>query len=264
MLGNIAGFPNRVQWSSFNSPATSWTPARLTQAGYADLTRSFGTVQRIVGGRFPIVFQERGVQRVESIEPPIVHRFTPIEDARGCLAPFSVVTIGFVTYYLAQDGFWSTDGNSFQPIGTSRINKWFFENCAASKIALTHGTIDFENECIVWAFKTADATFDRLIRYSYSENRWSHARVSLDRLVETVLGEHHGPEHLHRGAHGSVPGDGRVPAGAGKAGHVAHGPPARKGRGGFHRGSGSDRQRPDGSGGCVQRGDDCRVGADPG
>jgi hypothetical protein len=188
MLGNIAGFPNRVQWSSFNSPATSWTPARLTQAGYADLTRSFGTVQRIVGGRFPIVFQERGVQRVESIEPPIVHRFTPIEDARGCLAPFSVVTIGFVTYYLAQDGFWSTDGNSFQPIGTSRINKWFFENCAASKIALTHGTIDFENECIVWAFKTADATFDRLIRYSYSENRWSHARVSLDRLVETVLG----------------------------------------------------------------------------
>jgi hypothetical protein len=187
MLGNIADHPNRVQWSSFNSPGGSWTPARLTQAGYADLTRSFGTVQRIVGGRFPIVLQERGVQRIESIEPPVVHRFTEVEDARGCLAPFSVVTLGFVTYYLAQDGFWSTDGNSFQPIGNSRINKWFFENVAASKIALTHGTIDFENECIVWAFKTA-TEFDRLIRYSYTENRWSHARVSLNRLVETVLG----------------------------------------------------------------------------
>jgi hypothetical protein len=187
MLGNIADHPNRVQWSAFNSPAASWADSRLTQARYADLTRAFGAVQRIVGGRYGMVFQEFGVQRVEYVGPPGVHRFTEIESARGCVAPFSVVTIGFITYYLSQDGFWSTDGNSFQPIGTGRVNKWFFENCNVAKLAETHGTVDFENECIVWAFKTADS-FDRLIRYSYTDNRWSYARVETSRLLETVLG----------------------------------------------------------------------------
>jgi hypothetical protein len=188
MLGNIADHPNRVHWGAFNSPGGAWAPARLTQAGYNDLTRDFGAVQRIVGGRYSMVFQERGVQRVEYVGPPGVHRFTEIEDGRGCVAPFSVVNLGFVTYYLAQDGFWSTDGNSFEPIGTGRVNKWFFENVNVAKLGETHGTVDFENERIVWAFKAGSGAFDRLISYSYSENRWSHGRVDVNRLVETVLG----------------------------------------------------------------------------
>jgi hypothetical protein len=187
MLGDIADFPNRIQWSHFNSPGGSWTPARLTQAGYADLPHVLGSVQRIVGGRYPLVFQERGVSQIEYIGPPGVFRAVQIEQGRGCIAPFSVVSVGFVTYYLAQDGFWVTDGNSFQPIGGQKVNAWFRENAAPASISSVHGTLDFENECVVWAFKSG-TVFDRLIRYSWTEDRWSTATVEVDRLVEAVLG----------------------------------------------------------------------------
>ncbi len=183
MLGNLDGLTNRIQWSAFNSPAGSWTPARLTQAGYADMPRHLGAVQRIVGGRYPMVMQERGISRLEYIGPPSVWRATEIEQARGVLAPFSVVTVGFVTYYLAQDGFWSTDGNSFQPIGAQRVDEWFFDEASSANIREVHGTIDFQNKCVVWAFKTSEL-FNRLLRYSWSENRWSTSNVSVARLVE--------------------------------------------------------------------------------
>ncbi len=185
MLGNIADFPNRIHWSAFNAPTASWAADRLTQAGFADLPRAFGPVRRIVGGRYPMVFQERGVSRIEYVGPPVVWRASEIEQARGAVAPFSVVTVGFLTYFLAQDGFWATDGQSFQPIGSQRVNSWFFNAAESSTIQQTHGAIDWFNECVVWAFKSAGSgVFDRLIRYSYAENRWSSGTVTVARLVE--------------------------------------------------------------------------------
>ncbi len=185
MLGNIEDHPHRIQWSPFNSPTGDWTPNRLTQAGYGDLPRHMGAVQRIVGGRYPLVMQERGINRLEYIGPPVVWRATEIEQQRGVLAPFSVVTVGFTTYYLGQDGFMSTDGNSFQPIGAGRVDRWFFETASTANLRETHGAIDFEHKCVVWAFKTGE-TFDRIIRYCWSENRWSTATVAVSRLVEAV------------------------------------------------------------------------------
>ena len=187
MLGNLASNPNRVQWSAFNSPASSWTPARLTQAGFADLPSVFGPVHRIVGGRFPMVFQERGVSRLEYIGPPVVWRLTEVEQARGALAPFSVVTVGFATYFLAQDGFWVTDGAAFQSIGSQRINRWFFDTADAATIREVHAAVDWRNECIVWAFKSrGSSVFDRCVRYSWSEDRWSPGTLTLGRLVEST------------------------------------------------------------------------------
>lgn len=188
VLGNLDGEPSKIQWSAFNNPGGSWARSRLTQADSVPLDLELGAVQRIVGGRYPMIFQERGVQRIEYVGPPVVWNIVEVEGARGCVAPFSVVQLGSTVYYLAQDGFYATDGNSFDPIGNSRINKWFFDEVRASKITETHGTLDFENNCIVWAFKTGNS-FNRFIRYCYTENRWSHGQVTIGRLVETVAGD---------------------------------------------------------------------------
>lgn len=185
MLGNIASFPNRIQWSAFNSPASAWASDRLTQAGFADLPLVSGAVQRVVGGRYPMVFQERGVSRLEYIGPPVTWRATDIELARGALAPFSVVTVGSITYFLAQDGFWATDGSSFQPIGSQRVNRWFFETVEPGAITQVHAAVDWGAECVVWAFRGLGSnTFNRLIRYSWAENRWSSATVTVSRLLD--------------------------------------------------------------------------------
>lgn len=186
MLGNISGAPYRIQWSSYNSPATSWTASRLTQAGFADLATEFGAVQRIIGGRFGIVFQERGIHRLNYVGPPLVWSADVISKDRGTTAPFSVVNVGYLTYFLAQDGFYVTDGSSVQPIGNRRVDRWFFDTVDQANLSATQGAVDWHNQCIVWAFRgTTNSVRNRLLIYSWGEDRWSNAELTTGWLVDT-------------------------------------------------------------------------------
>lgn len=187
MLGCLPAAPNRIQWSSYNNPAGSWAASRLTQAGQADLDANFGSVQRIVGGRFGLIFQDRGIQRLTYVGPPIVWRADPIVRDHGVIAPFSVVNNGYFVYYLSQDGFRVTNGSSDQSISRSRVNEWFFDNVDQSTINEVHGAIDWQNQLIVWAFKSNSTSFNRLIIYSMSLNRWTTASVTTGWVVDTTL-----------------------------------------------------------------------------
>lgn len=183
MLGNVAGAPSRIHWSALNNPTGDWTADRLSQAGFVDLSPEYGAVQRIVGGRYATVFQEQGIQRLSYVGAPKVWQDSVISSSRGTTAPFSVVTIGYLSYYLSQDGFRVTNGSADEPIGTQRVNKWFFDTVSQARIGETHGAVDWQNESIVWAFKTQDGNYDRLIIYSWAQNRWSTGTVSIGWLV---------------------------------------------------------------------------------
>ncbi|UNY40283.1 putative noozle protein [Paracoccus phage vB_PmaP_KLEP18-1] len=186
MLGNIDGAESRVQWSSYNSPAGSWAPARITQAGFNDLNPRFGAVTALVGGCYPMVFQDRAVWLVQYVGPPSVWQFTLASEDRGCIAPFSAVTVGSQTFFLSQDGFWLTNGSEFVPIGSQRVNRWFFETADNATLNRTQGTVDWRNKCIVWAFRSAQAPgedFDRVLIYSWEQDRFSTATINVQRLV---------------------------------------------------------------------------------
>jgi len=184
MLGCIANAPNRIQWSAFNNPGGTWGTDRLTQSGLADLDSQFGEVMRIVGGRYAIVFQERGIQRLSYVGPPLVWRADVIEQDRGCIAPMSVVPVGYLAFFLAQDGFYITDGSSVQPIGTCRVNRWFFDNVDQLRIGEVCGAIDWENEAVIWAFPSSNGVgLDRVMVFSWAQQRWSSATISVDCFV---------------------------------------------------------------------------------
>lgn len=188
MFGNISTQPNRLQWSSVNNPTGAWAANRLTQAGFRDAPRSLGAVQRVVGGRYGLVFQERGVSRLDYVGPPQVFRLSEFETGRGAIAPFSVVTVGFLTFFLSQDGFYVTNGSGVEPVGSNRVNRWFFDAVAQDEIGRTHAAVDWQNECIVWAFQSTDANrFDRAIVYSWGQNRWTYWRVNVGWLVGTKV-----------------------------------------------------------------------------
>lgn len=184
MMGWCDGVPNRLQWSAFNNPTGSWATSRLTQAGQSDIDAKFGGIQKIVGGRYATVFQERGIQRISYIGPPVVWRADTISADRGAVAPLSVVTIGYLSFFLAQDGFYVTNGAGVDPIGTARINKWFFDNVNQAKIKQVHGAVDWQNECVVWAFHGAQSeTYNRLLIYSWAQNRFSTGTMQVGWLV---------------------------------------------------------------------------------
>ena len=196
MVGNLTdlGLPTTLQWSAENDP-TDWpTPgtndARLKQSSRVALQPEYGEITGIAGDRFPMVFQQRAISRIDPVGPPTVFRITPIEEARGCIAPQSIVTVGFQTYFLSHDGFWMTDGNSVQPIGNSRINQWFFDNVSETDRFRTQGTVVWEKQAIIWNFYPAsEATgFKRQIIYSFKENRWSTASLTCDWIVDNKVG----------------------------------------------------------------------------
>lgn len=185
MLGNIENVPNRIQWSSFNDPAGSWAASRLTQAGFADLDPKLGDITGLVGGRYPMVFQRRGVSLLQYAGPPTVWRLDIVSEDRGCVAPPSIVTIGSQTFFLSQDGFYMTNGSEFAPIGSRRVNEWFFENVSQTEIEKTQGALDLINRCIVWSFvsREGNGQKDRAIIYSWEQNRFSTATLTVDWLV---------------------------------------------------------------------------------
>lgn len=188
MMGDIDGARNRIQWSSFNNPTGAWASDRLTQANFADLDPDGGPVQKIVGGRYATVFQRRAIQRLNYVGPPVVWQADVISVDRGTIAPFSVVDVGYFTFFLAQDGFYVTNGSSVDPIGTQRVNSWFFDAADASRLDRVQGVADWDNRCIVWTFNENSQTdYDRCIIYSWEENRWSTATLSVQSFVAAPL-----------------------------------------------------------------------------
>ena len=189
VLGDIASNRSRIQWSAENDPTATWETNRTVQSGKAELKTEFGPIMAIVGDRYPLVFQERAVSRMEPTGPPTVFRVATIEEARGCIAPASVVTVGFLNYFLSHDGFWVTDGSQVMPIGTRRVNEWFFDNVSEVDRFRTHGTVNWDKQSIIWTFypKSNPTGFNRQIIYSWAENRWSTGSLSLDWLVDNKV-----------------------------------------------------------------------------
>lgn len=183
MLGNVASAETRIQWSAYNDPTGSWAASRLTQAGSADLPLEGGPVQRIIGGRYALVFQERAISRLSYVGPPLVFRRDEVTSERGAIAPFAVVQVGFLVYYLAQDGFYVTNGSQNEPIGNNRINRWFFDTVDQRKIGEVHGAVDWQNESIVWMFSEGGTGYDRALIYTWGQNRFASATFNVDWIV---------------------------------------------------------------------------------
>jgi hypothetical protein len=105
VLGNVtdystgASVANRVHWSGFNNIET-YEPAAATQADYQDLQGSGGHVQKVVGGEYGIIFQERSIWRMTYVGSPLVFQFDEVERGRGTPVPGSVVNYGSTIFYL--------------------------------------------------------------------------------------------------------------------------------------------------------------------
>lgn len=188
VLGQVADAPARVQWSGFNN-STQWASSAITQAGQQDLPGQGGVVQRIVGGEVGVLFQERAITRMTYVGPPVIFRFDEIERNRGTPASGSVVWTGSRVYYYAADGFYALDllGGESIPIGHNRVNDWFRETADEVALPSMTGAVDNVNTLVIWAFKTSasQSANDHLILYNWTADRWSHAVLTTQQLIET-------------------------------------------------------------------------------
>jgi len=180
--------PYRIRWSAFNNPTTAWADDRGNLTGFRDLDRRYGRITGIVGGRFGLVFQERAIWRLIFVGAPKVWELQEVAIDRGCIAPDSVVPLGFQTFFLSQDGFQLTDGADVRGVGDQKINDWFSENANGARVSLTQGAINWPNRSIVWAFSPSGVSnLSRILAYNFVTNRWTAGAVNVSALCRSTV-----------------------------------------------------------------------------
>lgn len=186
VLGDLDGFPNRVQWSAFNNPTLTWTTDPGQLSGFQDLDAKYGKVTGIVGGRWGLVFQERAIWRMVFVGAPKAFDFELVTDDRGCVAPDSIVPLGYQTYFMDRDGLYVTNGSEVLGIGSERVNRWLEGEIDPSRRDETHGTVNWAKRCLVWAFKSPGVTgYRRQLVYSFTTERFTAANQVVDWLVQS-------------------------------------------------------------------------------
>ena len=185
VTGNLTDEPNVLQWSGFNS-SELWTPSRATQADKQTLFGRGGDIQRIVPGEYGVVLQEHSIYRMDYATAGITFQISEIERGRGTPAPGSVCWLGTSVFYFGYDGFYMFDGQQSLPLSTNKVSQWFQANADSAGLASMCGTVDRENQLVIWAFKTnaLSAANDSLIIYNWGSQRWSHAMLETEYISE--------------------------------------------------------------------------------
>lgn len=183
--------PHRVRWAGIGT-TNSWAVSSATQADFQNLDGPGGWVQRIVGGEYGVIFQERSITRMTYVGSPAVFQFDEVESNRGTPAPGSVVKIGNWIAYLGQDGFYIFDGQTSIPIGTNRVDKTFFADLDETYVNNIRAASKFDEKIIYWAYPGVGNTGGRcnkILMYNYSPTatkRWSFAEVDVINLFSSA------------------------------------------------------------------------------
>lgn len=195
--GTFGFQPQRVWWAA-NNDATNWpTPgtaaAAQYQSDFVDLFGEGGFIQGIVGNLGTAdgaVFQEHSVWRVVYEGPPGNFGFYPAEGVRGTPAPYSIVQLGNLVYYLGEDGFYVFDGTSSLPIGVNKVDKTFFAQLDQSSFSRVVGVADPINKIVMWAYpgtSSVNGTPNSILIYNWDLKRWSFVTgLTIETLVRVL------------------------------------------------------------------------------
>jgi len=203
MLGNIDDatdgvVPNRVHWCAIDDP-TDWptigsSDAAQKQSDRQDLPNgnSVEAITGAIGGVDGAVFMRNSVYRVNYEGSPLVFSFTEVERGRGTLAGKSVVNVGPFAFYLAEQGFFSFNGTTSTPIGSQKVDSYFFADLDLNYVDRVTGVADPVNKVVIWSYPGAgnvDGTPNKIIAYNWETDRWSYGEVTCDLVFsDTTVG----------------------------------------------------------------------------
>lgn len=191
VLGNLEGKPGAVQWSKIDDPL-SWPAPGSNDAQYGQsdiqIFPEGGAVQAIVSGMSGyegLVFCERAVYRMQYVGPPYVFQFTAVDKSVGATAPDSVLHYNNLVYFIAENGFYATDGAAVRNIGAEKINLWWSSASSDSRRGEVAAAADPINGVVVFAYASPSAPahlFDSLLIYHPQLDAFSTAKMETERL----------------------------------------------------------------------------------
>ena len=187
--GNIGvgSEPDKVQWSDINDE-TDWVSGSTSQSDY-QIIADGGNVQAITGGEFGVVLLEKAVVRASYVGSPLFFQFDTISNGLGCLEGHSVAQYGNITFFLSDDGWYSTDGQTITNIGLEKIDRWFFGRVDLTQLNTMSAAVDPVKNLVVWNYADVDGN-RRILIYNWQLQKWSRAETTSDSVgTIATLGE---------------------------------------------------------------------------
>ena len=175
--------PFRVQWSGINDE-TVWTTTSTSQSDFQDIPDG-GNIQGITGGEFGLVLMERSIVRMSYVGTPLIFQFDNIARNLGCYEPNSIVQWQGITYFLADDGFYSCNGQQIVPIGAEKVNRTFFDDLEESLFESISTAVDPTRNLIMWCYPSVSTGY-RILVYHVSTQKWSYATTTVNGIATSA------------------------------------------------------------------------------
>jgi hypothetical protein len=179
VMGNISSgasySPQMVRWCAINN-AASWTADPTTLADFQDLPGDSGWVQKIVGGEYGTIFQERAIWRMTFVGSPLVFQFDRIHTNIGAFAPQSVIGYRNLIFFLAEQGFCMFDGSNVKQIGDGKVDRTFYADLDYSYVQRIQAAVDPFRKIVCWAYPgtgNIGGNPNRILVYNWTTDRWS-------------------------------------------------------------------------------------------
>jgi hypothetical protein len=192
-------YPQRVHWSCVGNPSF-WPPlgsvtAQELLSDAQDLRSDLGQVRGIASGLQSgdfAVFMDEGVYQGLWVGSPATFSFQLVPGATGCRIPNSIISHMGRAFYLGNNGFWSYDGSTPNPIGAEKIDDWFFHDdddaVDPGYISLTQGAADPSGKYVYWIYcgPNSNGHPTRLLIYNWILGEWSVARINCQWIAKAL------------------------------------------------------------------------------
>lgn len=177
VTGNIeyggSTYRNSVRWSQIND-ANTWTIG--TNQADVQAIADAGAITGLVGGETGVVLLEKAIVRMQYVGSPLIFSFEKVETGHGCNYPNSVASLGpNQVFYLSDRGFQMFDGQRSQPIGSEKVDRFFFGDMKDAFRDRLSVAIDPENSIVCWSYASiaSSGAPDKLMVYNYALGKWS-------------------------------------------------------------------------------------------
>lgn len=171
--------PNKVQWSDINDE-TDWASGATSQADFQEMSDG-GNITGLTGGEFGLVLMERAIARMTYSGSPYFFQFDIISRGLGCIESGSVTQYGQTTFFLSDNGFYSCNGQTLEPIGAEKVDRFFLTDADQTALSQMSATIDPLRKLVVWEYRNNNQESALLI-YNWQVKRWSYAETDADYL----------------------------------------------------------------------------------
>lgn len=181
---------------------------RLSLSGYGDTTfwtrfrngsgrqilAEGGWIQGAVGDQSgAFIFQQDRIQRL-TLTPgqAASFRVDEFENARGVVAPGSIVNVGGQIFYKSEDGLYAL-GQPSRPVGFERIDRFIRESQALDFVSYAQGAADPINKRVAWRMwfdSTSEDSSDQLIWYDYGLDRFARSVIELEYVFPAATQGH--------------------------------------------------------------------------